>query len=244
MRLVSTATHDDQPQMGQCSGMRRRRSDSVGLRLIPGAPGWGQNRMPRQVAAGCLSAVVSGAAYTGFLAWDTQYYLGADGTLHGPYQAWQVIGVVLVLAIVGFVSGLRAVWVPVVVAATVVVTVGFSISGATSPQNDGLWPVGSMLVLIGTAAGMSLLAALGSALVALNKRRNGLVWTPPPSWPRPPTGWEPYPSWRPDPSWPAAPARWPWWQELDRNERLLPSKMNTARTTASSCRSERHLAPN
>jgi hypothetical protein len=82
------------------------------------------------VAAG-LSALSAAAAYVGFLAWDTQYYYGADGHLHGPYRPWQVFGVVGVLAVMGFLGGRFAQPWPTAVAATVTVTIGFSISGAT-----------------------------------------------------------------------------------------------------------------
>ncbi len=43
------------------------------------------------------TAIVTTGAYVGFLAWDTKKTLGTDGQLHGPYDAWQVIGVVGVL---------------------------------------------------------------------------------------------------------------------------------------------------
>jgi hypothetical protein len=111
-----------------------------------------------------VALVVATGAYGGFLAWDTSYYTGSDGHLHGPYRPWQVIVVVIVLAVLAAVGGwLSEVW-PVVATATVVMTVGFSVSGATSSHNDGLWPIGSLLVLLGTAAGMSAVAVSTDAL--------------------------------------------------------------------------------
>jgi hypothetical protein len=67
-----------------------------------------------------------------------------------------------VLTVIGFLGGRFAQSWPTAVAATVTVTIGFSISGATSTQADGLWPVGSFLVFVGTATGMAVATLLGS----------------------------------------------------------------------------------
>ncbi|MCB9610684.1 MAG: DUF4041 domain-containing protein [Polyangiaceae bacterium] len=40
---------------------------------------------------------------------------------------------------------------------------------------------------------------------------DGLVFNPPPGWPRPPAGWRPPKGWVPDPSWPAPPPGWDLW---------------------------------
>ena len=39
----------------------------------------------RDLAAVATAFVVATGAYVGFLAWDTRYYRGTDGYLHGPY---------------------------------------------------------------------------------------------------------------------------------------------------------------
>jgi collagen type III alpha len=36
-------------------------------------------------------------------------------------------------------------------------------------------------------------------------------FNPPPGWPQPPAGWEPYPGWAPPAEWPAAPEIWTYW---------------------------------
>lgn len=41
--------------------------------------------------------------------------------------------------------------------------------------------------------------------------REGLIFNPPPGWPRPPAGWIPPKGWTPDPTWPPAPAGWQLW---------------------------------
>jgi hypothetical protein len=39
----------------------------------------------------------------------------------------------------------------------------------------------------------------------------GLLFNPPPGWPKPPKGWTPPKGWQPDPNWPAAPPGWELW---------------------------------
>lgn len=103
--------------------------------------------------------------YLGFLGWDQQQARGADGYLHGPYQAWQVVSLVVVLGGAAIWSGWRRHQFVGTIAAAVVMTVAWSIDAATSPGNDGLWPVGAVLIAVGTAVGflaMSSLMARGS----------------------------------------------------------------------------------
>lgn len=40
---------------------------------------------------------------------------------------------------------------------------------------------------------------------------DGVVFNPPPGWPKPPAGWKPPASWSPDPSWPEPPEGWQLW---------------------------------
>lgn len=103
------------------------------------------------------------ANYVGWLGWDTTKELGPDGYLHGPYEPWQVVGVVLVLGVIAAAAGWRRhPWVAVAVTTTVM-TASFSVQGATEPRNDGLWPIGAFMVAIGTFLGVGLVAFLADA---------------------------------------------------------------------------------
>jgi hypothetical protein len=42
-------------------------------------------------------------------------------------------------------------------------------------------------------------------------KRTGLLFNPPPGWPKPPPGWTPPKGWTPDPAWPAPPPGWQLW---------------------------------
>jgi len=46
--------------------------------------------------------------------------------------------------------------------------------------------------------------------------KRGLIFNPPPGWPKPPPGWTPPKGWTPDPSWPEPPAGWQVWIAEDK----------------------------
>ena len=43
----------------------------------------------------------------------------------------------------------------------------------------------------------------------------GLIFNPPPGWPKPPDGWKPPKGWTPEPSWPDPPEGWQLWLPAD-----------------------------
>jgi hypothetical protein len=116
------------------------------------------------VPTAALVGVTTLASYLGWLGWDQTKYRGPDGNLHGPYQSWQVVGLVLALGVIAGVAGWRRrPWVAAVVS-TLVMTACFSVQGATDPLNDGLWPIGAFLVAVGTFGGVALVAFVSSRL--------------------------------------------------------------------------------
>jgi hypothetical protein len=71
--------------------------------------------------------------------------------------------VVLVLAVIAAVAGWhRDPW-DAVVMTTLVMTVCFSVTGATDPRSDGLWPIGAFMVAVGTFLGVGLVTFLADA---------------------------------------------------------------------------------
>ncbi|MET8348581.1 MULTISPECIES: hypothetical protein [unclassified Micromonospora] len=97
-----------------------------------------------------------------WLGWDTEYDVDPQtGSRSGPYEAWQVIGCVLTLALLAVLAGTRLS--PWLVAP--VMTVAFTAAwswGALSSDDSGLWAVGAVLVLVGMA--------IGSTAVSLGAR--------------------------------------------------------------------------
>lgn len=119
----------------------------------------------RQNGAGFALALVLGAAtYAAWLAWDNEYYFDADiGAYQGPYRPAQVVGCALTFLLVTAALALR--WRPVLVAAGT--SLGFWILWtlqAGSQDETGLFIVGSLLLLVGLAAGSALAAAIAFAV--------------------------------------------------------------------------------
>jgi hypothetical protein len=128
------------------------------------------------VAIGLLT-VTTVLAYAAWLGWDQHKDIGPDGET-GPYQAWQVIGLVLTIGIIAAVAGWRGHSVEAIVMITLVLTVAFSIDASTDPEADGLWLVGAFMLFVGSLVGVSVVALAAE-----------LVGRPTPPAVPPPAGW-------------------------------------------------------
>ena len=118
-----------------------------------------------RLAWGLGCGVVCVAAYLAFLGWGQQKELDPQtGTETGPYAAWQVMGVALVLAAVAAVAGWAGRGRLAVIVLTVVLTTVFAIDAATGADADGLWPIGAGLVALAALAGTGAVAALAANL--------------------------------------------------------------------------------
>ena len=109
-------------------------------------------------------------AYLAWLGWDQTKERGADGSLHGPYQWWQVAGLVITIVALASIGGrLMPPLLPAVVIA-VVLTLTWSVDAATElgTENDGLWPIGSAMIAAGSFAAVWVVA---SASAAWTRRR-------------------------------------------------------------------------
>ncbi len=103
-------------------------------------------------------ALATAANYLGWLGWDQlRDRVPGTGRSSGPYQPWQVVGLVVVIAgLAAFAGWRRHPWVAIVVVP--VVTTGCWIWDATTGPHDplqagaSLWPVGAVLVAVGVFA--------------------------------------------------------------------------------------------
>lgn len=111
------------------------------------------------------------AAYLAFLGWDQRKDRDpVTGAESGPYAAWQVAGLGVVLAVLAFEAGRRGrPWLASAVI-PVALTASFSVDAATDADGDGLWPVGAALVALGSFAGAAVVAAAGARI---SRRRPG-----------------------------------------------------------------------
>jgi hypothetical protein len=107
-------------------------------------------------------AVLTAASYASWIGWDQNKTLGSDGYQHGPYDTWQVVGLVVSLAVLALAAGWHqhAVLGAVVISATT--TLLFSVDAATDVGSDGLWGVGAVLVAVGAMAGSIAVGKLGT----------------------------------------------------------------------------------
>ncbi|MFC6016860.1 hypothetical protein ACFP2T_11660 [Plantactinospora solaniradicis] len=117
-------------------------------------------------------AGVTVLAYWAFLGWDQHKDTDPlTGSQTGPYQAWQVVGLGLVLAVLVFEAARRGrPWLAVLVV-SVVLTVSFTVDAATDADGDGLWPIGAALVAVGSLFGTGLVAGIGAALGRRHRAR-------------------------------------------------------------------------
>lgn len=94
------------------------------------------------------------------LGWDTKKTRGSDGYLHGPYETWQVIALVIVLGLLAVWLGHKESLIAGPVTAAIMLAVCFGVSAQFDPEHDGLWVAGALSLAIGSFAGISLVALI------------------------------------------------------------------------------------
>ncbi|MFE5540069.1 hypothetical protein [Streptomyces sp. NPDC056492] len=116
------------------------------------------NRKPLAVVHVLIPFVVAVAAWAAWLGWDQHRDVHPDGSVTGPYEAWQVAGLVLTVAACVVWSTSRG----HAVAAVLGTTAGLGAASYYdwSDDSSGLFALGVAMVVVGTLAGTSALAAL------------------------------------------------------------------------------------
>ncbi|WP_405014934.1 hypothetical protein [Kitasatospora sp. NBC_01539] len=115
-----------------------------------------------------LTVLVALAAWAAWLGWDQHRDVHPDGSETGPYEAWQVIGLVLTLLVsVYWAASRRHV-------ASAVVGTSAGLTAAVlydwSDDSSGLYVVGAGMVMVGSLLVTSAVAGLIAA-VTRNGRR-------------------------------------------------------------------------
>ena len=116
-------------------------------------------RQLTKIGLGVLGLAASTvAAWWLWLGRDTGYQTDpVTGVTSGPYEAWQVVGCVLTLALLAIVGGLFLR--PWFVAPTMTVAFTAAWSWAAAATDDtGLWAVGAFLVFVGLAVGSAVVS--------------------------------------------------------------------------------------
>ncbi len=126
--------------------------DAVGMARL-----WGTT-----VALGLFSA----GMWLAWLGWDHEYYL-VDGVPQGPYEAWQVVGCGLAIAVAAMIAYLWVRRAVAILSLTAAATIGFAVPwsvDASASDDTGLWGVGLIFLLVGGGAGIAILLAVTAAI--------------------------------------------------------------------------------
>ncbi|TQE35390.1 hypothetical protein Sipo8835_13165 [Streptomyces ipomoeae] len=115
-----------------------------------------------QLLSVLVLAGVSLAAWSAWLGWDQQRDVRADGSTTGPYEAWQVIGLVLTLLVPVCWLAFRRYFVGAVLGTTVGLTVAAYYDW--SDDASGLFAIGVGMVMLGTLAATIVLSAVIASL--------------------------------------------------------------------------------
>ncbi|MFD3561867.1 hypothetical protein ACFWVU_19595 [Streptomyces sp. NPDC058686] len=110
-------------------------------------------------------AGIAVAAWAGWLGWDQQRDVHPDGSVSGPYEAWQVIGLVLTLLAPVYWAASRRYGVAAVLGPTAGLTVAAYVDW--SDDASGLFVIGVGLVMVGSLA---VTAALTAVITSLTGR--------------------------------------------------------------------------
>ncbi|MGJ7906491.1 hypothetical protein ACOQFL_08435 [Actinopolyspora sp. H202] len=129
-------------------------------------------RIYRALAGGVVLALLTASCWWGWMAWDQGYHTDpVTGVTGGPYQAWQVIGCVVCLVVLGVLATGRLPWWLVLVIMPLSFTAAWSWTAAGA-DSSGLWGVGAVLVFVGMLAGTGLVTGL-TTVVRSRRRRAG-----------------------------------------------------------------------
>lgn len=127
----------------------------------PRPPAWAQ------VLGGLTVAVLSAGSWWAWMGWDHEYQIDPRTQVaSGPYEAWQVVGCggsLLVLLVAALL--LRVRWFVASPAMTVAFTAAWT-AAAASTDDTGMYGVGTILLLLGLAAGTTVVS-----MVVLGLRR-------------------------------------------------------------------------
>ena len=113
-----------------------------------------------------VAVLAAGAAlsYAGWLGWDRRYDTDpVTGAASGPYEAWQVVGCVLTLAVLATAAGLLR-RPGLAVAVVPVVFTSLWSRDAARTDDTGLWVVGAVLLACGSLAGVAAVASLADGV--------------------------------------------------------------------------------
>ncbi|MEU6943717.1 hypothetical protein ABZ957_00505 [Streptomyces sp. NPDC046316] len=124
-------------------------------------------KLDNQLLVTLVLALVTSAVWAAWLGWDQHRDVHPDGSTTGPYEAWQVIGLVLTLLAPVYWAASRRHFAGAVLGTTVGLTV--AAFHDWSDDASGLFVIGVGMVMVGS----SVVTAGASAVIAYATRERG-----------------------------------------------------------------------
>ncbi|MFJ3226013.1 hypothetical protein ACIPJS_22015 [Streptomyces sp. NPDC086783] len=124
-----------------------------------------EQRIPnlaRRLGPGLCLAVLSAALWAAWLGWDQRRDVHPDGSTTGPYEAWQVIGLVPTLLVPVCWAASRRHATGAVVGTTAGLTAAAYYDW--SDDSSGLFVIGVALVMLGTLGATAAVSAVTAAV--------------------------------------------------------------------------------
>ncbi|QES51884.1 hypothetical protein DEJ50_32595 [Streptomyces venezuelae] len=120
------------------------------------------------ILAPCLLFLVPVAAWAAWLGWDQHRDVHPDGSVSGPYEAWQVIGLVLTLLAPVYWAASRH----HVAGAVLGTTAGLTVAAYFDWSDDasGLFMIGVGMVMMGSLVATFTLSMLISSVAQAGRR--------------------------------------------------------------------------
>jgi hypothetical protein len=125
----------------------------------------------RQLLPFLVPAAVSAAMWAAWLGWDQHRDVQPDGSSTGPYEAWQVIGLVVTLLVPVYWAASRH----HILGAALGTSAGLTVAAYYDWSDDasGLFVIGVGMVMFGTLAVSAAVAAVIAAATRGGRRRVG-----------------------------------------------------------------------
>ncbi|MDT0609798.1 hypothetical protein [Streptomyces lancefieldiae] len=132
-----------------------------------------QAKVSHRLVSGVVAAVAASALWAAWLGWDQQRDVQPDGSTTGPYEVWQVVGLVLTLLVPVCWAAYRR----HAVGAVLGVTAGLTAAAFYdwSDDSSGLFVVGVGMVMVGALAVTTGVTAAVTGLIAAVGRKGGAV---------------------------------------------------------------------
>lgn len=118
---------------------------------------------------GAALTVASALNYLLWLGWDQEKVVEPDGSLSGPYESWQVVGLVIGLGVLAVLAGRLGLPKIGTLGVAGAMWLCWSVNAAMSDES-GLWGVGALMLLPAVLLGVGLVAFLAASVKTTGRK--------------------------------------------------------------------------